>query len=138
MAELFQYLSVDRRLRGKLSRFPSLLEERKGMNASSSFRRFSQNFLGVSNVCPNLCIRRFVTVFRWVGPQERLTCHLACGELCPNLRVMGLRSSTEAPVIRLLTGLNLWENLVMYGKTLRCVVTVTRTQHFPIEWAADQ
>src|SRR5579859_6183829 len=72
MAELFQYLSVDRRLRGKLSRFPSLLEERKGMNASSSFRRFSQNFLGVSNVCPNLCIRRFVTVFRWVGPQERL------------------------------------------------------------------
>src|SRR5579859_2552915 len=72
MAELFQYLSVDCRLCGKLSRFRSLLEERKGMNASSSFRRFSQNFLGVSNVCPNLCIRRFVTVFRWVGPQERL------------------------------------------------------------------
>src|SRR5579859_7903318 len=69
------------------------------------------------------------------------TSNLACGELGPNLGVRGLEvdhRGTSDLVASSGTGLNLWENLVMYGKTLPCVVTVTRTQHFPIERAADE
>src|SRR5579859_1348852 len=63
------------------------------------------------------------------------------GELGPNLGVRGLEVEhigTSDLVAASGTGLNLCENLVMYGKTVRCVVTVTWTQYFPIERPGDQ
>ena len=67
-----------------------------------------------------------ITSLQRIKLNKHLPSRLA-SELGPNMGVRGLEvehRGTSDSVPSRGTGLNLWENLVMYGKTLPCVVTV--------------